>query len=448
MTLAQRYRVGLILVTGNRTFAEFIQHYNRQPWNDAGFPRNFYVLWRKTPVVPAALLSWRDGLIDHAKSAPQRFRARFASIGQDPTTLQPRLEAQLTHWPGEPPAPEPEALRRGYYVHIDGKQLINRDPGWLTICPDSRLNDCFAQLDEARFDYAQLIGSEVDERRKRIQKQLAPLLQADRLAGEDATRLAEAIEKEFDLQANLAVLPRVLLLGDSGTGKTLVARYLARRSSAPAGESSSRPFVRVPLPDYSGETDRLEYDLYGYRAGTYTGASESGSFGYFLEHLGGTIFFDEIGDASPTAQTKLLAFLDDYRVRPRGWTGPALLCPMLIVAATNRPLADWADSDDPAQRQTAFRNDLFQRFNVVIHVPDLNARREELPYILDAMLQNEAFNPGLAIQAIGEQALQCLQEMDFEKKNFRLLERLVREACLQATGQGRDYLTKQDVLVQ
>lgn len=444
--LAQQYKVGLILVTENRSFHEFIQHYNRQPWNDAGFPHNFYVLWKATPVVPDALLSWRNGLIKEAKNAPQRFYPRFTQFGEDPQAFLTHLEQQLTRWPGAHPTPESDALRRGTYVRIEGTTLTHHHPGWLTICPDSRLNDCFAQIDEARFDYANLIGSNVDKRRISIHKKLQPLLEMGSFDHQAADCVATEIEQAFNLTSSQVVLPRVLLLGDSGTGKTLIAKYLARRLSSEEGEPSSRPFVRVPLPGYSGDTDRLEYDLYGYRAGAYTGAPESGSLGYFLQHLGGAIFFDEIGEASPTAQTKLLAFLDDYRVRPRGWTGPALFCPMLIVAATNRPLAKWAEQDDPSHtNNAAFRNDLFQRFNVVVQVPDLNERKDELPYILDAMLQNEAFNPGLAIHAIGEQALTRIQSTDFQRQNFRLLERMLRAACRRAGGQGRNYLTKDDI---
>ena len=91
-------------------------------------------------------------------------------------------------------------------------------------------------------------------------------------------------------------LPRVLLLGESGVGKTLVARYLAM-VGIDKNKVQSRPFGRVSLPQYIGKESMFEYDVFGYRW-YYTDAPAQGSRGYLLNHLGGVVFFDEIGDAS------------------------------------------------------------------------------------------------------------------------------------------------------
>jgi DNA-binding NtrC family response regulator len=163
--------------------------------------------------------------------------------------------------------------------------------------------------------------------------------------------------------------------------------------------------------------------------------------------MGGVVFFDEIGDASLAIQAKLLAYMDDYQVTPRGWSGESLFCPMLVVAATNRPIDDWSVDSEKEDHERRFRNDLFRRFNFVIRIPSLNERKEqELAYILDVLMQMEAFNPERKIKEIGAGALQWLQNFDFDKGNFRDLETMLRRACRRAVGDGRGYLVESDVL--
>jgi hypothetical protein len=449
-----RHPMGFILVDASTTFADFVAALKTspKPWQQEGFPRRFAVLWHGVPISPLAVLSWRNGLIEEGK-AGEILSYRFFAVKDG---AEADLGAELEAWIGEKVAREPPGFAVGAHIRFpDAQALGSYHPGFLTISPGGKLEEVFEELDECRRRYAQLIGPRVDKRREEVLQMLRPLLAIDRRSGDHAHQAEEqrtrsaalknAVSKTF--QADRGALPRVLLLGESGTGKTLVARYLAWRLSPPpvAGARLSRPFKRISLPEYYDSKNQFEYDLFGYRAGAYTDGDPAGSLGFLLERMGGVVFFDEIGDASPNVQEKLLAFLDDYCVTPRGWNDEPIFCPMLVVAATNQPIEKWADQQDHTAKEPArFRNDLFQRFNALVRIPGLNERRDELPFILDAMLQMPDFNPGKAVGEVGADALGVLRERDFSHGNFRLLERMVRKACLRAVRQGRDYLTAGD----
>ena len=118
---------------------------------------------------------------------------------------------------------------------------------------------------------------------------------------------------QLEAEDLMSHLPRLLLRGETGVGKTLIARYLQE-------EADLRP-PRISIPEYLGKEDMFEYDLFGYVHGAYTGGREDGDHGLLLENVGGVVFLDEIGEANEIIQAKLLAYLDDYRIRPRGWRG-------------------------------------------------------------------------------------------------------------------------------
>ena len=227
-------------------------------------------------------------------------------------------------------------------------------------------------------------------------------------------------------------LPKLLLRGDSGVGKSLIAGYLHARTGW-----EGRP-LRIPIPEYLGKEDMFEYDLFGYCKGAYTDGKEGGSRGLLLSNTGRVVFLDEIGEANEYLQAKLLAFLDDYRVRPRGWEGEPFFCPVLIVAATNRDLEEMV-------RRKEFRGDLLARFTDRREIPGLNERIGDLPFILDCLLQRPAKNPGLEIETIGAGAYDAMQKLDYTDGNFRQLENLFRFACERALRDGRDYLVKIDI---
>ncbi|WP_262966830.1 sigma 54-interacting transcriptional regulator [Methylobacter psychrophilus] len=304
-----------------------------------------------------------------------------------------------------------------------------------------------ARIDEVKRRYREAIGSKVDKNREELIKKLEPLLADTNSSGQ----VWQDTEQWKSLSPRR--LPRVLVIGPSGAGKSVLLQYLALRTSPNKNNMDEyRLYKRIPIPEYLGDEQRLEFDLFGYITGAYTGANPKGDPGALLSAVGGVVFFDEIGDASPRIQAKLLAFLDDYRVRPRGYHGSnGIFCPLLIVAATNRPVDDWAEADKNNQKQSQnidygnFRHDLFERFDVVIKLPGLNERIGDLPLLIDLLLQDEAINPDGIIKFITEAALDHLCQQDYSQGNFRQLERYIKIAIEKAKCYGRQRLILSDV---
>jgi len=164
----------------------------------------------------------------------------------------------------------------------------------------------------------------------------------------------------------------VLITGESGTGKDLAARAIHDLS-----HRSRMPFLAVNCPNLP-ETI-LESELFGYRKGAFTHAT-SDKKGLFWEAQGGTVCLDEIGDISPTLQTKLLHVLQEKEIRPLGQT-KSIKVDVRIIASTNQDLA-------AKIRENRFREDLFYRLNVVaIHMPPLRERTEDIPLLMEHFLK-------------------------------------------------------------
>ena len=221
-------------------------------------------------------------------------------------------------------------------------------------------------------------------------------------------------------------LPKILLLGETGVGKTLIARNLARDLSG-----DKAPFIRRSIPEYACKEDDFEYDVFGFAGGSYNDAPDTGRRGALFERIGGIVFLDEIGDATPIMQQKLLAYLDDFKIHPKG-LATGIFCPVFIIAATNRPPTD-------------LRPDLLRRFSVRLNVPSLQDRKEEFPWLLDILMQNPSINPLPKIREVSEDALNVLKEIDFSNANFRLLEQLLIYARIRAVKAGRSKILKSDV---
>lgn len=217
-----------------------------------------------------------------------------------------------------------------------------------------------------------------------------------------------------------------LILGESGTGKELVARAIHQHSPRHRG-----PFVAVDcaaLPD-----TLLESELFGHVRGSFTGAV-SDAPGLFAEANGGTLFLDEIGDISPTLQAKLLRVLEDHRVRPVGGTQWRSVN-VRVIAATNRDLAT-------AVAAGRFREDLYYRLNVVaIQLPALRDRREDIPLLVDHLIQRTAHHAGKRITGVSEAALAVLSSYSWPgniREMAHVLERAV--ALAQHSVLGLDDL--------
>jgi PAS domain S-box-containing protein len=240
-----------------------------------------------------------------------------------------------------------------------------------------------------------------------------------RKAARERHAFADMIGKSEPMRALFASLPAVarsgstvLIEGPSGTGKELVARALHGLS-----ERAEGPFVPVScaaLPD-----ELLESELFGYRAGAFTGALRDKP-GRFAAAEGGTLFLDEIGDITPGMQTRLLRVLQERAYEPLGSNEP-VRADVRIVAATHRDL-------EAAVRAGRFRQDLYYRLRVVrLDLPSLRERIVDLPLLAQAFLEECCLLQGKSIFGFTEAAMVKLLEHDFPG-NVRELRNAVEHA--------------------
>ena len=217
----------------------------------------------------------------------------------------------------------------------------------------------------------------------------------------------------------------VLVVGGSGTGKELVARAIHRH-----GRRAARPFVPVNCGALT-ET-LLESELFGHTRGAFTGAVND-TRGLFEQAQGGTMFLDEISETSPALQVKLLRVLQEGEVRPVG-ASRTVKVDVRVVAATNVDLED-------AVAAGRFRQDLYYRLSVlVIRVPALKARRDDIPLLVERFLQNACGRAGRTM-SIAPAALERLVSYDWPG-NVRELENTIERLVLTSPGH---VITAEDV---
>ncbi len=211
----------------------------------------------------------------------------------------------------------------------------------------------------------------------------------------------------------------VLITGESGAGKELVARALHKHS--PRGNG---PFVAINTAAIP--KDLLESELFGHERGAFTGA-QTMRRGRFEQADGGTLFLDEIGDMPFDLQTRLLRVLSDGQFYRVGGHHP-LKSNVRVIAATHQNLEDRV-------RQGVFREDLFHRLNVIrLRLPALRERREDIPTLARFFLQKSAKDLGVEAKRISEQALARLAAFDFPG-NVRQLENICHWLTVMAPAQ-------------
>jgi two-component system response regulator AtoC len=234
------------------------------------------------------------------------------------------------------------------------------------------------------------------------------------------------MRKAKELIAQIAPAPStVLVTGENGCGKEVVARCIHEQSLVSAG-----PFVPVNV---GGLPESLvESELFGYERGAFTGAA-SRKIGLFELARGGTLFLDEIGEMAPSLQVKLLRVLQDKRIRRLGGTTDIPIDARLI-AATNADL-------ELAVREGRFRQDLFYRLNVLkIAVPPLRERPEDVPLLFGHFIEKLNRKLAKTIEGMSRQALERLQSQPFPG-NVRELENMIERAFIFA---GSSILEESD----
>lgn len=210
----------------------------------------------------------------------------------------------------------------------------------------------------------------------------------------------------------------VFIRGESGTGKELVARTIHSMS-----RRSKEPFVDLNCPAIPEQL--LESELFGHIKGAFTGADRQRE-GLFIAAGGGTLLLDEIGDLSPSVQTKLLRCLQERTIRPLG-SNKNIPVDVRILASTNQNLeAKLADK--------TFREDLYYRLNVMtIRTPPLRDRREDIPLLSRHFLTQACEEMGIASKDIVPEALAWLSTRPWPG-NVRELQNFIRRAAVFSTG--------------
>lgn len=211
-----------------------------------------------------------------------------------------------------------------------------------------------------------------------------------------------------------AVKSGVLITGENGTGKELAARAIHYRSPR-----QNRPFVKIncaAIPD-----SLMESELFGYEKGSFTGAV-SAKKGRLEAADGGTVFLDEIGDMSLATQSKLLRFLQEGEIEKLGAVAQRMV-DVRVIAATNQEL-------ETAVKEKRFREDLYYRLNViVIKMPPLRERREDIPLLAQTFLAEACNQNGLVEKTLTEDSLRFLTEQSW-LGNVRQLKNLMERVAV------------------
>jgi two-component system nitrogen regulation response regulator NtrX len=249
---------------------------------------------------------------------------------------------------------------------------------------------------------------------------------------EENTRLRDVVRSKFEIVGTSYAIravtekiervgktpARVLITGENGTGKELVARAIHSLSTR-----AKAAFVEVNCAAIPAEL--IESELFGHMKGSFTGAVADRA-GKFEQAHGGTLFLDEIGDMSLAAQAKVLRVLQDGVVTRIGGSKP-IQVDVRVLAATNKEV----EAEIAAGR---FREDLYYRLNVVpIHVPPLRERREDIPLLISHFITQLTGPGGLAPRAIAEDAVVRLGQLDWPG-NVRELRNTIERLLILSSG--------------
>jgi two-component system nitrogen regulation response regulator NtrX len=221
-------------------------------------------------------------------------------------------------------------------------------------------------------------------------------------------KIKETIEKVAPTEA------RIMITGENGAGKELVARWIHEKSSRASG-----PLIEVNCAAIPSEL--IESELFGHEKGSFTSAIKQ-RIGKFEQANSGTLFLDEIGDMSANAQAKVLRALQEGKITRVGGDKD-INVDVRVIAATNKDLLKEVDEKN-------FRLDLYHRLSVIIiHVPSLNERKEDIPLLVDKFLGDICAEYGIAKKTIEKDALLALQQHNWTG-NIRELRNVVERLII------------------
>jgi two-component system nitrogen regulation response regulator NtrX len=229
------------------------------------------------------------------------------------------------------------------------------------------------------------------------------------MIGESAPiqKIKDTIDKVAPTEA------RIMITGENGVGKELVARWIHEKSNRAAG-----PLVEVNCAAIPSEL--IESELFGHEKGSFTSAIKQ-RIGKFEQANGGTLFLDEIGDMSLNAQAKVLRALQEGKITRVG-ADKDINVDVRVIAATNKDLLKEVDAK-------AFRIDLYHRLSVIlIHVPSLNERKDDIPFLVDKFLTDICSDYGIAKKSIDEESIVEMMDYDWTgnvRELHNVVERLV-----------------------
>ncbi len=272
--------------------------------------------------------------------------------------------------------------------------------------------------DQGRVTRWYVAGTDIEER-KQTEQRLQNENVALREEIDKASMFEQIVGTSAPLQMVLSLISKVaptdsnvLITGETGTGKELVARAIHRRS-----QRSSRAFVSVNCAAIPREL--IASELFGHEKGAFTGATQR-RFGRFELAEGGTIFLDEIGELSPETQIALLRVLQEHEFDRVGGAG-SIQTNVRVIAATNRDL-------EAGIAEGVFRSDLFYRLNVFpIEVPPLRERRQDIPVLVEYFIDRYARKAGKSFQTVNKRSLGMLQSYSWPG-NIRELQNVIERS--------------------
>lgn len=240
---------------------------------------------------------------------------------------------------------------------------------------------------------------------------------------EGIRRIKETIDKVAPTEA------RILVTGENGVGKELVARWIHEKSNRASG-----PIIEVNCAAIPGEL--IESELFGHEKGSFTSAIKQ-RIGKFESANGGTLFLDEIGDMSANAQAKVLRALQEGKITRVG-ADKDISVDVRVIAATNKDLLKEVEAKN-------FRLDLYHRLSVIlIHVPSLNDRREDIPLLIEQFLADICRDYGIAVKPITDEAITLLKTYNWTgniRELRNVVERLVILSGKEINGEDvRNYV--------